>query len=196
MPDKNAQRQARRNQANSRECASAMLQVEAFFRRVSAREAHSKKVFSVVCLGIPQIPFRHYMSLGGFPWGRCRRGRSEIPHLCSTLQSLSRVLQEARSQKAADVCKKDVWDFQVFSQTFFELRFSLGNEGKDGKNLNSQTWPGTPRRPSSRHPRPSYEEKRSKTSEKNNENAKNKERERSSDPIYINPIKNLPSQAI
>ena len=55
-------------------------------------------------------------------------------------------------QKAADVCKKEVWDFQVFSQTFFELRFSLGNEGKDGKNLNSQTWPGTPRRPSSRHP--------------------------------------------
>ena len=59
-------------------------------------------------------------------------------------------------QKAADVCQKDVWDFQVCSQTFFELRFSLGNAGKDGKNLNSQTWPGTPRRPSSRHPRPSY----------------------------------------
>ena len=50
-------------------------------------------------------------------------------------------------QKAADVCKKDVWEFQVFSQTFFELRFSLGNEGKDVENLNSQTW---------RHPRPSY----------------------------------------
>ena len=57
-------------------------------------------------------------------------------------------------QKAADVWKKDVWDFQAFSQTFLELRFSLGNEGKDGKNLNSQTWPGTPRRPSFRHPRP------------------------------------------
>ena len=24
----------------------------------------------------------------------------------------------------------------------FELRFSRGNEGKDGKNLSSQTWPG------------------------------------------------------
>ena len=59
-------------------------------------------------------------------------------------------------QKAADVWKKDVWDFQAFSQTFFELRFSLGNEGKDGKNLNSQTWLGTPRRPSPRHPRPPY----------------------------------------
>ena len=58
------------------------------------------------------------------------------------------------SQKAADVWKKDVWDFQAFSQTSLELRFSLGNEGKDGKNLNSQTWPGTPRRPSPRHPRP------------------------------------------
>ena len=53
-----------------------------------------------------------------------------------------------RDQNAADTWKKDVWDFQVFSQTFFELRFSLENEGKDGKNLNSQTWPGTPRRPS------------------------------------------------
>ena len=41
--------------------------------------------------------------------------------------------------------RRIVWDFQVFSQTFFELRFSLGNEGQDGKNLNSQTWPGTPR---------------------------------------------------
>ena len=57
-------------------------------------------------------------------------------------------------QKAADVWKKDVWEFQAVSQTFLELRFSLGNEGKGGKNLNSQTWPGTPRRPSPRHPRP------------------------------------------
>ena len=40
------------------------------------------------------------------------------------------------------------------SQTFLELRFPLGNLGKDGKNLISQTWPGTPRRPSPRHPRP------------------------------------------
>ena len=39
----------------------------------------------------------------------------------------------------------------MFSQTFLKLRFSLGNEGKDGKNLNSQTWPGSPRRPSPRH---------------------------------------------
>ena len=57
-------------------------------------------------------------------------------------------------QKTADVWKKDVWDFQAFSQTFLELRFSLGNDGKGGRNLNSQTWPGTPRRPSPRHPQP------------------------------------------
>ena len=57
-------------------------------------------------------------------------------------------------QKAADVWKKDVWEFQAFSQTFLGLRFFLGNEGKNGKNLNSQNWPGTPRRPSPRHPRP------------------------------------------
>ena len=66
----------------------------------------------------------------------------------------SEFLVERESQKAADVWKKDVWGFQAFSQTFLELRVSLGNEGKDGKNLNSQTWPGTPRRPSSRHPQP------------------------------------------
>ena len=59
-----------------------------------------------------------------------------------------------KNQKTANVWKKDVWDFEVFSQTFLELRFSLGNEGEDGERLNSQTWPGTPRRPSSRHPRP------------------------------------------
>ena len=57
-------------------------------------------------------------------------------------------------QKAVDVWKKDVWDFQVSSQTFLELRFSLGIQGKDGRNLNSHTWSGTPRRPSPRHPRP------------------------------------------
>ena len=38
-------------------------------------------------------------------------------------------------QKAADVWKKDVWDFRAFSRTFLELRFSIGNEGKDRKNL-------------------------------------------------------------
>ena len=57
-------------------------------------------------------------------------------------------------QKAADVWKKDVWDFRRFPRHFLNCDFPLVNEGKDGKNLNSQTWPGTPRRPSSRHPRP------------------------------------------
>ena len=33
-------------------------------------------------------------------------------------------------QKAADVWKKDVYDLQAFSQTFLELRVSLGNEEK------------------------------------------------------------------
>ena len=35
------------------------------------------------------------------------------------------------------------------------LNSDFPQERKDGKNLNSQTWPGSPRRPSSRHPRPS-----------------------------------------
>ena len=43
---------------------------------------------------------------------------------------------EALCQKAANVWKKDVWEFQALSQTFLELRFSLGNEGV-GKNLTS-----------------------------------------------------------
>ena len=38
-----------------------------------------------------------------------------------------------RVQKAADVWKKDVWDFQAFSQTCLELRFSLGMKGKTAK---------------------------------------------------------------
>ena len=71
-------------------------------------------------------------------------------------RDLARDVPGSETRKAADVSKKDVWDFQVFSQTFFELRFSLGTERKDVKNLNSQTWPGTPRRPPPRHPRPSY----------------------------------------
>ena len=44
----------------------------------------------------------------------------------------------------ADVWKKDVWDIQSLSQAFLELRFFLENEGKDGKNLSFQTWPGSP----------------------------------------------------
>ena len=71
----------------------------------------------------------------------CALLRSLRTCLCALLRSFA--------EKAADVWKKDVWDFQAFSQTFLELRSCLGNEGKDGKNLNSQTWPGTPR-----HPRP------------------------------------------
>ena len=65
---------------------------------------------------------------------------------------VAKQLVQAFIQKTADVWKKDVWDFEAFSQIFLELRFSLEYEGKDGENLNSQTWPGTPRRPSSRHP--------------------------------------------
>ena len=41
----------------------------------------------------------------------------------------------------------------VFPDIFW-IANKLGNEGKDGKNLNSQTWPGSPRRPSPRHPQP------------------------------------------
>ena len=52
-------------------------------------------------------------------------------------------LDVTKYQKPADVWKTDVWEFQAFSQTFLQLRFSLGNQGKDSKNLNSQTWPGT-----------------------------------------------------
>ena len=73
--------------------------------------------------------------------------QSEIPLSSANFSAKSH-------QKAADVWKEDVCDFQAFSQTSLELRFPLGNEGKDGKNPNSQTWPGTPRHPSSRHPRP------------------------------------------
>ena len=40
---------------------------------------------------------------------------------------------QGEGEKAADVWKKDVWDFQLCSQTFLELRFSLENTGKDGK---------------------------------------------------------------
>ena len=54
-------------------------------------------------------------------------------------------------QRADDVWKKDVWG--AFPD-IFRTAISLGNEGKDGKNLSSQTWPGSPRRPSPRHPRP------------------------------------------
>ena len=36
-------------------------------------------------------------------------------------------------QKAADVWKKDVWDFQALSQTFLELRFSLGTKDKTAR---------------------------------------------------------------
>ena len=74
----------------------------------------------------------------------------QLPKVTSSeLISQQFLAGDSLDQKAADVWKKDVWNFQAFSQTLLELQFSLGNEGKDGKNLNSQTWPGTPR-----HPRP------------------------------------------
>ena len=44
--------------------------------------------------------------------------------------------------------------FRVSGVLGGQLRFSLGNEGKDGKDLRSQTRRGSPRRPAPRHPRP------------------------------------------
>ena len=46
------------------------------------------------------------------------------------------------------------WDFQTFSQTICERRFSPGNKGKEGRNLSSQTWPENPNRSPPRHPQP------------------------------------------
>ena len=87
-------------------------------------------------------------------WAKAGKTHALITGKKRSRFTLRRLQIRPQYQKAADVCKKEVWDFQVFTQTFFELRLSLGNEGKDGKNLNSQTWPGSPRRPSPRHPRP------------------------------------------
>ena len=84
----------------------------------------------------------------GGVWEQAKEPASQCARVCQNCALAN------YPQQTADVWKKDVWDFQAFSQTFLELRFSLGNEGKDGKNLNSQTWPGTPRRHSARHPRP------------------------------------------
>ena len=72
----------------------------------------------------------------------------------TTITTTSSSISPTTLQKATDVWKKDVWDFQALSQTFFELQFNLGSEGKDGNHRSSQTWPGTPRRPSPRHPQP------------------------------------------
>ena len=70
----------------------------------------------------------------------------------------SRNLHEKRSDFVSESegrgYLEDVWDFQAFSQTVFELRFPLGNEGKEGKNLSSQTWPGSSRHSAPRHLRP------------------------------------------
>ena len=41
-----------------------------------------------------------------------------------------------------------------FPRHLLNCVFFVGNEREDCKNLNSQTWPGTHRRPSSRHPWP------------------------------------------
>ena len=104
-------------------------------------------------LGRPEIPSRSPETLSNKYFGTCGL-KIGAPQ---TREIQPRRIQppiRALCQKAANVWKKDVWDFQAFSQTFLELRFSLGNEGNDGKNLNSQTWPGTPRRPSPRHLRP------------------------------------------
>ena len=91
--------------------------------------------------------------LGFYPNTKERKGRAKnLLRLFLTSEVI--FISRGYYQKAADVWKKDVWDFQVLSQTLLELRFSLRDKGKNGKNLSSQTWPGSPRRPSPRHPRP------------------------------------------
>ena len=99
-------------------------------------------------------PFESVRSGGALPPLPLKRGVSAILARYPMKTRQMGAIPPSAIQKAADVWKKDVWDLQAFSQTFLELRFSLGDEGKDGKNLNSQTWPGTRRCPSPRHLRP------------------------------------------
>ena len=62
---------------------------------------------------------------------------------------------EHHGRKVADVWKKDVWEFQAKSGSSGSCRLFLRFLGKIAVRKMSGRTPGTPRRPSCRHPRPS-----------------------------------------
>ena len=61
----------------------------------------------------------------------------------------------ATPRKVADVCKKDVWEFQAKSGSSGSCLLFLHFLGKIAVRKLSGRTPGSPRHPSSRHPRPS-----------------------------------------
>ena len=61
----------------------------------------------------------------------------------------------SKNRKVADVWKKDVWEFQAKSGSSGSRRLFLHFLGKIAVRKMSGRTPGTPRRPSCRHPRPS-----------------------------------------
>ena len=63
---------------------------------------------------------------------RLRGGLGERNFMERTILWTSGRFWEVKFQKAAEVWKKDVWDLQT---RLFEVRFSLENDGKDGKSL-------------------------------------------------------------
>ena len=73
----------------------------------------------------------------------------------SSWWTFCRIPLEAFIRKVADVWEKDVWEFQAKSGSSGSCRLFLHFLGKIAVRKMSGRTPGSPRHPSSRHPRPS-----------------------------------------
>ena len=97
-----------------------------------------------------------FQGSGSSARGRCRRGRSEIPHFCSKLQLFALVKNEEKRRT-----KKE------------KRRKAKKSEEREEKRKKTK--------------------KRKRKRKQKSEEKRKKKRESSSDPIYTNPIKNLPN---
>ena len=78
------------------------------------------------------------------------RGRSRPPTTTTGEETGERNIyrRDNTGERGDWVSFRDLWTYPIKftpnSPTFFELLFSLRHEGKEGKSLSSQTWPGSP----------------------------------------------------
>ena len=91
--------------------------------------------------------------------GRSRHRKSFMHRVYSARRGIETMVSEGArpwgSRVVADVWEKDVWEFQAKSGSSCSCRLFLHFLGKNAVREMSGKTPGSPRRPSCRHPRPS-----------------------------------------
>ena len=126
-----------------------------------ARGGHQRRSVAV-CDPNPPRPFARYGLQKPQPplllnkvWRYTSNMYCNTPPICIAVLSVPLTSQEREIRVVMDVWKKDVWDFQAKSGSSGSCRLFLHFLAKIAVQEMSGKTSGSPRHPSSRHPRPS-----------------------------------------